>query len=574
MRSSKSTCVRPGACSGRSQRCFGSISSGRTTFGSGRFALAMGLLERRILLGDEVHPPPQARRRLAVAGILGTLRLHAQPREQRPRPALRRCYIYRGGDPRGIDVRLSERDRQGGKARERALVALVRALAGEIVAVGDLLRPRAGAQRLERGAVVELQRRGANGAACELRPREEVRATGPLQVGFDFVEIPFRGGRIADQVIALEGLHRLRRVELPVEHLGAACTCALKNQGRCEKQAKNHGNLISLSRLNGHLRLISSMSEVTLRRLASTSERNAARSFVPDLALAATSCASASTLSTRFRLSRTSARIALAWLTARCVPSMTPPSPKTRWSALASTPSRRWATPPSCASSALARSIESSTFFASSSLPSAAERTPPLPARRSVTFFTLPRLACRLPELPVISSRFCSTLRSEATMRGISSEVSPRRTARSAPLGSGSSCRLPGNARMRAAPTMPRSSGQMLDFLSQRASLTGPRISSRGRPSSPRSMRLTRPIGKPAKVRSMPMLTPSAFSEIRVSFWVASNTPRAQSTYRTKPMPMNTVRPSSSPTRNCSFFGIGLSACSGGGIRRTLPPAK
>src|SRR5712671_4184488 len=36
MRSSKSTCVRPGACSGRSQRCFGSISSGRTIFGSGR----------------------------------------------------------------------------------------------------------------------------------------------------------------------------------------------------------------------------------------------------------------------------------------------------------------------------------------------------------------------------------------------------------------------------------------------------------------------------------------------------------------------------------------------------------
>src|SRR5262245_48067135 len=36
MRSSKSTCVLPGACSGRSQRCFGSMSSGRTTRGSGR----------------------------------------------------------------------------------------------------------------------------------------------------------------------------------------------------------------------------------------------------------------------------------------------------------------------------------------------------------------------------------------------------------------------------------------------------------------------------------------------------------------------------------------------------------
>src|SRR5882672_3614249 len=36
MRSSKSTCVRPGAWSGRSQRCFGSMSSGRTILGSGR----------------------------------------------------------------------------------------------------------------------------------------------------------------------------------------------------------------------------------------------------------------------------------------------------------------------------------------------------------------------------------------------------------------------------------------------------------------------------------------------------------------------------------------------------------
>src|SRR3954471_7298705 len=36
-RSSKSTCVRPGACSGRSQRWCGLISSGRTMRGSGRF---------------------------------------------------------------------------------------------------------------------------------------------------------------------------------------------------------------------------------------------------------------------------------------------------------------------------------------------------------------------------------------------------------------------------------------------------------------------------------------------------------------------------------------------------------
>src|SRR5688572_2983915 len=37
MRSSKSTCVRPGACSGRSQRCLGSISSGRACVGFSPF---------------------------------------------------------------------------------------------------------------------------------------------------------------------------------------------------------------------------------------------------------------------------------------------------------------------------------------------------------------------------------------------------------------------------------------------------------------------------------------------------------------------------------------------------------
>jgi hypothetical protein len=41
IRSSKSTCVWPGACSGRSQRWCGSMSSGRMIFGSFLFCLAI-----------------------------------------------------------------------------------------------------------------------------------------------------------------------------------------------------------------------------------------------------------------------------------------------------------------------------------------------------------------------------------------------------------------------------------------------------------------------------------------------------------------------------------------------------
>jgi hypothetical protein len=199
----------------------------------------------------------------------------------------------------------------------------------------------------------------------------------------------------------------------------------------------------------------------------------------------------------------------LACSTARCVPSTTPPAPNKRWSVFVTTPSSE-------ASSALARSIVATTFSTSSLLP-----------RRSMTPRRLSRLACRLPPAPVTCSTFSSTLRSVATMRGISSWVSPRSTARSAPSGSGGSCRLPLKARMREAPTMPRSKVKMLEVRSHFASLRGTSISMRARPSSPSEMRCTRPIGKPENVRSMPMLTPSALSESSARRWVASNTPRA-----------------------------------------------
>ncbi len=125
---------------------------------------------------------------------------------------------------------------------------------------------------------------------------------------------------------------------------------------------------------------------------------------------------------------------------------------------------------------------------------------------------------------------FSSTLRSVATMRGISCAVSPRSTGRSARSGSGASCRLAVKARSLAAPTSGTSSTNTLDSRSHFASLTGTRTPTRTLPSSCKSMRRTRPIGKPANVRSVPMPTPSALSVIRIRLCVASKTPRANST--------------------------------------------
>src|SRR3989440_5965673 len=55
------------------------------------------------LAGDKLDPPPDARRRFAVAGVLGALRLHAKPGKERPPPALRRGDLDRLGDAGGTD---------------------------------------------------------------------------------------------------------------------------------------------------------------------------------------------------------------------------------------------------------------------------------------------------------------------------------------------------------------------------------------------------------------------------------------------------------------------------------------
>src|SRR5512133_877480 len=80
------------------------------------------------------------------------------------------------------------------------------------------------------------------------------------------------------------------------------------NNQKLDSEKKHQGNLISVSRANGHLRFTSSTSCVTLRRLISTSARSAPRSALATRALAPTAWASASTASTFFRLARASVK--------------------------------------------------------------------------------------------------------------------------------------------------------------------------------------------------------------------------------------------------------------------------
>src|SRR5665647_377039 len=93
----------------------------------------------------------------------------------------------------------------------------------------------------------------------------------------------------------------------------------------------------------------------------------------------------------------------------------------------------------------------------------------------------------------------------------------------------------------------------------------------RALPSSASSMRCTRPIGKPENVRSMPTTTPSESSAINTSFWVASNAPRAYSTYRAEPQTsssmksINSLALSSRLPPSCASDGAAGSGPAGGG---------
>src|SRR6266850_5511432 len=97
------------------------MSSGRICFGCGRGAfLAINPpWGREILAGDEFDAPLQARRRFAVARLLRTLELNAEPGEQRPAPALAGSDVDCRGDALRIDVAGTELHAVRHQPRER-----------------------------------------------------------------------------------------------------------------------------------------------------------------------------------------------------------------------------------------------------------------------------------------------------------------------------------------------------------------------------------------------------------------------------------------------------------------------
>jgi hypothetical protein len=112
---------------------------------------------------------------------------------------------------------------------------------------------------------------------------------------------------------------------------------------------------------------------------------------------------------------------------------------------------------------------------------------------------------------------------------------------------------MPVKARSFAPPTSPRSKVKMLELRSQCASLRGTSTTTRALPSALSSMRRTRPIGKPAKVTSMPTTTPSESSACRYSVCVDSKAPRAYIRYSAAPATSTTISASSRAALNSAL---------------------
>src|SRR5262245_4414711 len=320
--------------------------------------------------GNELDPPANPGDCSLVAALLGALRLHREPSQQRPAPPLRRCRLDRARTLLWTDRPGLQSHGRGDKARRGLFGRRARGSPGEKLGVRDFLRTCIRAQRFEPGTFVELQARGAHRAAKELRACEQVEPAGTRDFRFRERKFLLRDLRIACEVIALVLRERAARPELPIGRRGPARACS--EQRSRGKDARSHGSVICVSRWNGHLRFISSTNPEILRMFASTSARNCARSAVAFFAFELTLCASASTASSFFRLPRTSPSSASACTTTLRVSSTTPPSPSTRWSVFASSVSRRVEVRSSEASSVLVRSIAPITFATCSSLPSIA----------------------------------------------------------------------------------------------------------------------------------------------------------------------------------------------------------
>src|SRR3954468_23451623 len=465
-----------------------------------------------ILAGRESKPPPQSRRRFAIARRLRTLELHREPGEQRPSPALRGGKVHRGGDALRRDSAAAHLHTVRDELRQR----LVRRGAWDaplkVVGIGALFRSRVGANTLEAVAAFENEGRNLRCTADQLGTRNQIGSAGRRELGAGESEFLVGALRVAGKIALLKDVQGAGGIALPLGR-------GRRARARCEKQQR-YGKRISVLRSKGHLRLISSINAEILRTFASTSARSVARSLVAAFALPLICSASARMPSARFSVSRTSPSIVFACATAFSVDSMMPPGAKRRWSVLPITPF-------SDASSALVSSSTFTSFCASCSLPSNAPSAPCFPAARSAMARALAMLACRLPPAEVSVSMLSRMPRMEATSFGISSLVSPRSTGRSASSASGGSFRSPVCARMVAPPIRPYSSVNTDVAGSQCASARDTSIRMRARPRSSRETRRTRPMGKPEKLRSMPIATPSALSVMSVRRCVSWNTPRA-----------------------------------------------
>src|SRR4029079_5896797 len=126
-------------------------------------------------------------------------------------------------------------------------------------------------------------------AAHQFGARDQVAATRAAQFHHCPIEFHDRRARVALQVVGLEGIQRAVRIRLPFRRYRAAAARGQKKKS--EQREKSQGNFTFVSRSKGHLRLTSSISDVTLRRLASTSARSTPRPAAGALAFVPTVCA-------------------------------------------------------------------------------------------------------------------------------------------------------------------------------------------------------------------------------------------------------------------------------------------
>src|SRR6185369_8159459 len=241
--------------------------------------------------------------------------------------------------------------------------------AGQVVGIGALGCRRIAPQLLEPLTGVQHQAGHACGATRQLGARDHRALSGRCERAAGALELDRLDPGVTRHVGLDVALERVVSVQLPFGHPWLAPATGEPDENQRGQDNAVHGSFTSVSRASGHLRLSSLIMPSILRRFASTSPRKDPRSPVAPRTLAPMPCASSSTASTFFRLSRVSdSRLpncaTVAW--ASCI---TPCGPNTWVSAFAASVSAR-------ASRALVRSSAATSFAASASLPKATPSAP------------------------------------------------------------------------------------------------------------------------------------------------------------------------------------------------------